>query len=127
MVSPTYHVRLKTSGSQIKRIFFDFILSQIDIDYPNRPECVLKFATHTRKTNPPQCLTCGGRPWTNPLWKDEHLKKLARQINAFRDLPGQFGVKIKRFELESKCPQVVASVNPSAKPGVAAVTVGEMM
>lgn len=142
MTSPTYHTRLKVSGSQIKRVFFDFVLSQVDVDYPFRPECLLRFAVHTRKENPPQCATCGGRPWINPLWQAEHLKKLARQINSYRDLPGQFGLRVKRFEVASKCPVKLPVTIPDPPPAnqtplvsqeikpqgdCAAVTVGEMI
>lgn len=111
-----FHVRFKVNGTTVKRELFDYILSIVDLDYPYPPDFVLEMQTYRRVQQ--QCQSCGGREWKSPNWGPEHLKRLARQINALRVLPGHFGLKMKHWEPADKCPPVsTPAPNPYSAQG----------
>lgn len=97
------HIRLKLNGSEEKRELFDYIMGRLDLDYPFAPECLIRASEGHRKELP-VCPTCGGKTWKRPIWGQDSLKRLAQQINDCKELPGGLGLKIKRWELETKCP-----------------------
>lgn len=107
---PTAHVRFKTTGSHEKREFFDFLMARIDSDYPFPPESLVLISEGRRKTQP-TCSTCGGKKWPRPIWGPEEVKRLAKQVNQCKELPGHFGLRVKRWEREDKCPVKWASTH----------------
>lgn len=103
---PDVHIRFKTNGSTAKREFFNFVMCRVDLDYPFIPDCVLRQSCHRKP--PAVCPACGGKFWQRTNWGPEEVKKLSRQINGLKGLPGHFGLRIKRWEGADKCPKPLA-------------------
>jgi len=98
------HIRLKLNGSREKREFFHYCLGKMDMDYPHPPDCLLKLRAHRKPA--PLCGTCGGGIWERSVFDEKQIRALSRQINDMAELPGHLKLRVKRWELASKCPSV---------------------
>lgn len=95
------HIRVKVNGASQKCDFFDWLLGELDSDWPGA------LPTQRRTGAPPfeDCPKCNGGIYKQPTFSADEIRGVAAQIHATRELPGNLKIKIKSLIKESVCEQ----------------------
>ena len=82
------HFSAKPKGNKVAIAYFDFMMSEIDSDWPSPTK------------NPPICSECGGVEWVAPIMSPKQIKQLASECGVGK-------LKIRYWGDAVKCAKVV--------------------
>lgn len=101
--SDAVHMKLKLRGSPEKLLFFHWLMTELDQDWP--------YTQNRRNSHlPVYCQDCKGYIYRDPEYSPEEIKVLAKQIHLHPRLKGDLHCKVKMFTRLSNCQDVATTV-----------------
>lgn len=93
------HMKLKIKGSAEKIMFFHWLMTELDPDWP--------YSAKRRNPHLPVfCPDCKGYIYRDPEYSPEEIKLIASQISENKRLHGSFQVKVKMYTRLPECADV---------------------